>query len=144
MIESFALINNDTTMSSIRQHLDRIDKMLSDIQSALKSHENRPIFVREGGKIISLNKKDILFLEGYGDYVKIHRNNGKPLLSQISLKRFEDYFHDEDFCRVHRSYIVSISHINSIEKKRIKINETLIPISDSYLPLLMNRLYLED
>ena len=48
------------------------------------------------------------------------------------------------FCRVHRSYIVSLSHINYIERKRIRIGEELIPISDSYLPALMNKLSLQE
>ena len=50
----------------------------------------------------------------------------------------------ESFCRVHRSYIVSLSHINYIERKRIRIGEELIPISDSYLPALMNKLSLQE
>ena len=84
------------------------------------------------------------FLEGYGDYVKVHRINGKPLLTQVSLKRFEEFLDRNRFCRVHRSYIVSLSHINYIERKRIRIGEELIPISDSYLPALMNNLALQE
>lgn len=84
------------------------------------------------------------FLEGYGDYVKVHRINGKPLLTQVSLKRFEEFLDRNRFCRVHRSYIVSLSHINYIERKRIRIGEELIPISDSYLPVLMNNLALQE
>ena len=104
----------------------------------------QPVFVREGSKIIRLRREDILFLEGYGDYVKIHRTTGKPLLSQVSLKRFEENLADGLFCRVHRSYIVSLSHISYIERKRIRIGDELIPISDSYLPALMGRLALQE
>ena len=91
-----------------------------------------------------LRREEILFLEGYGDYVKVHRINGKPLLTQVSLKRFEEFLDRNRFCRVHRSYIVSLSHINYIERKRIRIGEELIPISDSYLPALMNNLALQE
>ncbi len=72
------------------------------------------------------------------------RINGKPLLTQVSLKRFEEFLDRNRFCRVHRSYIVSLSHINYIERKRIRIGEELIPISDSYLPALMNNLALQE
>ena len=109
-----------------------------------KEQTERPIFVREGSKIIRLRREEILFLEGYGDYVKVHRINGKPLLTQVSLKRFEEFLDRNRFCRVHRSYIVSLSHINYIERKRIRIGEELIPISDSYLPALMNNLALQE
>ena len=74
----------------------------------------------------------------------VHRINGKPLLTQVSLKRFEEFLDRNRFCRVHRSYIVSLSHINYIERKRIRIGEELIPISDSYLPALMNNLALQE
>jgi DNA-binding LytR/AlgR family response regulator len=60
------------------------------------------------------------------------------------LKRFEEFLDRNRFCRVHRSYIVSLSHINYIERKRIRIGEELIPISDSYLPVLMNNLALQE
>ena len=64
------------------------------------------------------------------------------ILSQVSLKRFEECL-GENFCRVHRSYIISLSHINYIERKRIRIEGTLIPVSDSYLPMLMSRLRIQ-
>ena len=137
-----------------RRHLDpkhahgifrETGQALADVHQVLsKEQTERPIFVREGSKIIRLRRDEILFLEGYGDYVKVHRINGKPLLTQVSLKRFEEFLDRNRFCRVHRSYIVSLSHINYIERKRIRIGEELIPISDSYLPALMNKLSLQE
>ena len=71
-----------------RRHLDpehalgyfeKLDKALADVHQALsKEQTERPIFVREGSKIIRLRREEILFLEGYGDYVKVHRINGSP------------------------------------------------------------------
>lgn len=105
----------------------------------------KPIFLREGNRIIRLHPDEILYVEGYGDYVRVHRTNNKPLLSQNSLKSFEECLGENDFCRVHRSYIVSLSHIEYIERKRIRIGSTntLIPVSDSYLPVLMGKLCLQ-
>jgi len=103
-----------------------------------------PPSAEQGANRTPLRREEILFLEGYGDYVKVHRINGKPLLTQVSLKRFEEFLDRNRFCRVHRSYIVSLSHINYIERKRIRIGEELIPISDSYLPALMNNLALQE
>lgn len=98
------------------------------------------IFVREGNRIIRLLTDDILFLEGFGDYVKVYRTTEKTLLLRVSLKRFEEILEKRLFCRVHRSYIVSVSRIDYIEHKRIRIGQTLIPISDSYQPALMRLL----
>ena len=70
-------------------------------------------------------------------------NLSKPILSQVSLNRLVECLSGNNFCRVHRSYIVSLSHINYIERKRIRIDGALIPISDSYLPTLMNKLCMQ-
>ena len=73
-------------------YFEKLDKALADVHQVLsKEQTERPIFVREGSKIIRLRREEILFLEGYGDYVKVHRINGKPLLTQVSLKRFEEF-----------------------------------------------------
>lgn len=109
--------------------------------TAIKNRDNMPIFFREGNRIVRLHPDEILYLEGYGgDYVKVHRKDGKPLLSQINLKSFENILDEYGFCRVHRSYIVSLPHIDYIERKRIRIDGALIPISDSYSSALMDKL----
>lgn len=110
---------------------------------AIHGSSAHPLFVREGNKIIRLRKEEILFIEGYGDYAKIHLCEGKTLLSQISLKKFEETLPDDEFCRVHRSFIVSLSQINYIERKRIRIGKELIPISESYLQAFLNKLELQ-
>ena len=137
MLKCITFDGDTSTLNTLMGYFEKLDKALADVHQALsKEQTERPIFVREGSKI--------LFLEGYGDYVKVHRINGKPLLTQVSLKRFEEFLDRNRFCRVHRSYIVSLSHINYIERKRIRIGEELIPISDSYLPALMNNLALQE
>lgn len=116
----------------------------SEIQvSSIQETAVHPLFVKEGNKIIRLRMENILFIEGYGDYAKIHMIDGKPLLSQISLKRFEETLSEKEFCRVHRSFIVSISQISYIERKRIRIGKELIPISESYMQSFLNRLELQ-
>ncbi|MCD7935875.1 MAG: LytTR family transcriptional regulator [Tannerellaceae bacterium] len=141
MLKCITFEGDALTLNALMGYMEKLDKALEDLQ---KGHTEMPVFVKEGSKIIRVKKEDILYLEGYGDYVKIHRTNGKPLLSQISLRRFETTLSGEEFCRVHRSYIVALNQISYIERKRIRIGNELIPISDSYLPALMNRLVLQE
>ncbi len=145
MLKCITFDGDASTLNTLMGYFEKLDKALADVHQVLnKEQSERPIFVREGSRIIRLRGEEILFIEGYGDYVKIHRIEGKPLLTQVSLKRFEDFLDKSRFCRVHRSYIVSLSHINYIERKRIRIGEELIPISDSYLPALMNKQSLQE
>ena len=139
MLKCITFDGDASTLNTLMGYLEKLDKALADVHQVLsKEQTERPIFVREGSKIIRLRTW------WTSDYVKVHRINGKPLLTQVSLKRFEEFLDRNRFCRVHRSYIVSLSHINYIERKRIRIGEELIPISDSYLPALMNNLALQE
>ncbi|MCC8198786.1 MAG: LytTR family transcriptional regulator [Tannerellaceae bacterium] len=145
MLKCITFEGDASSLNTLMEYFEKLDKALADVHKVLhKEQADQPIFVKEGSKIIRVPREDILYLEGYGDYVKIHRTTDKPLLSQMSLKRFESSLSSRDFCRVHRSYIVAISQINYIERKRIRIGNELIPISDSYLPVLMEHLALHE
>ncbi|GAB2949507.1 hypothetical protein GCM10027048_13240 [Hymenobacter coalescens] len=76
--------------------------------------------------------RDIRYLEGLKEYVKIHTGAGKPLLTLNSLRAFEERLPAPDFVRVHRSFIVALSWIDSIRKNRIYLGEAVIPIGDAY------------
>lgn len=105
-------------------------------QEAVKSEKLKPtgddfIFVRTDYKTLKVKIADILYIEGSGNYVTLHTPKGKILILQ-NLKKFEDQLKPYQFMRVHRSFIISFNHIDSIEKGWILINNTEIPIGDSY------------
>ncbi|MEO7316717.1 MAG: LytTR family DNA-binding domain-containing protein [Ginsengibacter sp.] len=89
------------------------------------------IFVRTDYKTLKVKIADILYIEGSGNYVTLHTPKGKILVLQ-NLKKFEDQLKPYQFMRVHRSFIISFNHIDSIEKGWILINNIEIPIGDSY------------
>lgn len=107
------------------------------VPEAQAIHQNS-IFVKSDYRILKLNINDILFIEGFNDYVKIHTNDSRPVLSLLSLKTLEEKLPVYEFVRVHRSYIVSLHKIDSIEKKRIRIGKFNIPISHSYCESFFN------
>ena len=65
------------------------------------------------------------------DYIKIH-TPGKTIVTLNSLKKFETILPDEQFVRVHKSFIVPLSKIDSIQHSRIVIGKSMIPIGDNY------------
>lgn len=101
------------------------------IQEAPKNISSDYIFVKSDYKTIKVETKDILYIEGLKDYVKIY-SGGKPILSLLSLKLLEAKLPDKTFIRVHRSFIVSIPKIESIQKNRIIIGDKYIPIGENY------------
>ncbi|MCB4798898.1 LytTR family DNA-binding domain-containing protein [Tamlana sp. PT2-4] len=90
------------------------------------------IFVKSEYENIKVNINDIKYIEGLKDYIKIHTKAAKPILTLNSLKNFEEKLSQENFIRVHKSYIVSINHIQSVQRNRIIIDDKWIPIGISY------------
>jgi DNA-binding LytR/AlgR family response regulator len=79
-----------------------------------------------------LNFSDILFIEGLKDYVKIYTTDNKYTLTLISLIKLENLLSSKGFARIHRSYIINIKHVKSIQKNKVIIAEKRLPISESY------------
>lgn len=90
------------------------------------------LFVRADYQTLKINFESISYIEGYKDYVKIYTDQPKPILTLQSLKSLEEILPQNDFARVHRSFIVSIAKIEAIQRNKIKINDKYIPIGELY------------
>ena len=98
-----------------------------------KENDIQSIFVKSDYKLIQIELKNILYVEGLKDYVKIYEENAtRPVMSLMSMKAMEDMLPSDRFIRVHRSYIVQKEKIRIIEHNRIVFGNTYIPIGDSY------------
>ena len=74
-----------------------------------------------------------MYFEGLKDYIKIWlKNNSKPILTLMSLKTLEEELSSDKFMRVHRSFIVALDNIDTIERSQIVINKQRITVSDQY------------
>lgn len=110
-------------------------KLISLEQQATAGIEanNQFLFIKSDYKIRRINFNDILYVEGLKDYVKIFlQNNPKPVLSLTSLKMLETKLPTEKFMRVHRSFIVNLEKIETIDRSRIVFGKEYIPIGDQY------------
>lgn len=93
------------------------------------------IFVKSEYKLVQIMLKDILYIEGLKDYIKIYEEgNPKPILSLMSMKAMEEQLPASRFMRVHRSFIVQKDKIRVVDRGRIVFGKTYIPVSDSYKP----------
>jgi len=94
---------------------------------------NNFLFIKSEYKIRRINFNEITYIEGLKDYVKIFlKNEPKPILSINSLKALEIKLPESKFMRVHRSFIVNLEHITTIDRARIVFGSVFIPISDQY------------
>jgi DNA-binding LytR/AlgR family response regulator len=89
------------------------------------------IFVKTDNRLVKVNFDEILFLEGARDYVFIHTKKDK-LVTLDSLKNLEEVLPSSLFARIHKSFIVAVDKIDSIEKNRVVIGEHFLPIGESH------------
>jgi DNA-binding LytR/AlgR family response regulator len=95
------------------------------------------IFIKTEYRLEKILLDDILYIEGMRDYRQIHLVN-KKIMTLQTFTELEQQIPSTVICRIHRSYMVSISKIDSIERDRIRIKDTLIPISDTYKKQFMS------
>jgi DNA-binding LytR/AlgR family response regulator len=93
--------------------------------------EQEYIFLKVGHRILKIATRDILFIEGMKDYLRIYTTKEK-IMTLLSFAKLEELLPVQDFARVHRSFMVAIDKIDHIEKNRIQIGNQVIPISDTY------------
>lgn len=89
------------------------------------------IFVKTEHKIQKVYLHNILFIEGLKDYISIFTTEERIITLQ-NMKKMEDVLPEKHFVRVHKSYIVALNKIDSIERSRIFIGDKIIPIGDTY------------
>ena len=94
------------------------------------------IFFKADKKIHKYHFADILFIEGSGNYVKIHTANERPLMVLDKLTELQEKLPVKQFIRVHKSFIINVSHIQKIEGNMINIKDKVIPISATFKPNL--------
>ncbi|MFZ9234749.1 MAG: LytR/AlgR family response regulator transcription factor [Algoriphagus sp.] len=91
------------------------------------------IFLKVEYQLVKVVLKDITYIEAYKDYVKVHlKSKNHPLLSLTSMKNMEELLPKDQFMRVHRSFIISLDHIDSISKNMIHIGTQQITVGDLY------------
>jgi two-component system, LytTR family, response regulator len=117
---------------SFERFLNAVNKVYEDIQkkSVIDSNDNY-IFVKTEYRIENIPLNEILYIEGLAGYLRIHLSN-KRITTKQSFKSLLDQLPANIFIQVHKSWIVSIPKIESIERSRIKIGNKLIPIGDTY------------
>jgi len=93
--------------------------------------EKKFIFVKTEYRLEKVFLNEMLYIEGMRDYRKIHTIN-KRIMTLQTFSDFEQEIPQTVMCRVHKSFMVALDKIDSVERDRIKIQDTLIPISETY------------
>lgn len=116
------------------------DRFVKAVQKVTEKQPQQPavpaqpdfIFIRTDKRIIRLNFSEILFVEALRNYVAIQTASQKILTLQ-NLRSFEEALPPRQFIRVHKSFIVAMNKIDSVEKQRIFMGQHMVPVGDTYV-----------
>lgn len=115
------------------EFLQAANKAIQWFEKMPKVEDIESIYVKSDYKLVQVELKKVLYVEGLKDYVKIYTDdNLRPILSLMSMKSMEELLPVNRFMRVHRSFIVQKDKIRIVDRGRIVFDKTYIPVSDSY------------
>jgi len=113
----------------------------SNILAESAKDQDAFMYVKADKKMIKVSLKDLVYIEGLKDYVKMHLVN-KTIITYQTLTYFEEKLSANHFLRIHRSYIVSLRHLDAYSATQVEIGKVNIPIGSSYVKDVLNKLEL--
>ena len=124
---------------SFNRFLQAVDKAHENLINKGKNKDLEYIFIKTENRLEKVMLNDVLYIEGMRDYRRVHTLN-KTIMTLQNFKELELIVPPYLICRVHKSFMVALNKIESIERNRIKINEKLIPISATYKEQFMQQI----
>lgn len=119
--------------------LKAIDHAREQLDGDKEGEEMREIFIKVDGRYVRLDLGKVLYIESLGDYVTF-RTEKEKFVVHSTLKNIDEKIKNDNFLKVHRSYIVNLSKVVDIEETNMVIHDKVIPISRAHRPTLMNRI----
>lgn len=128
-LEGYDLDVTDYLLKPIR--FERFLKAANRAQKQYNNLDTASIRIKSEYKTVTISIADILFVEGLKDYVKIHTQE-KAILTRLNVKNTLNLLPEKQFIRIHRSYVVSLSKIDGIQKGHLLIGDKKLPIGQTY------------
>ncbi|MEO6836846.1 MAG: LytTR family DNA-binding domain-containing protein [Ginsengibacter sp.] len=116
---------------TFERFVQAVDKVQHNLSKNEITKEKKFIFVKTEYRLEKILLNEVLYIEGMKDYRRIHTVN-KRIMTLQTFNDFEKEIPSNLICRVHKSFMVSLDKIESIERDRIKIRDIFIPISETY------------
>ena len=133
-------ISFERLLQAINKFFEERAPSPTGISGEMDFERNDSVFVRSDRKMVKVNFKEILFIESLSDYIKIHLDDNRTLITRETLSNIEARLPQNDFIRTHRSFIVSIQKIDSFTSDTLGLGKHEIPISRSFRDQVVKRL----
>lgn len=129
------------TLPRLLQAIEKAREVIQRDNTEVNTIDEDYIFIRDNGTLKKIRLEEILWIEAMGDYIKIY-TPGKWHIVHTTLKAVEEKIGSGKLMRIHRSYIVALDKIDTIEDGVLNIMNTPIPVAESYRGQLIKKLKL--
>ncbi len=129
-------IKKPVTSSRFSQAVEKVKEQALRMDQSGSFSSEREIYLKQDGRLIRVPYEAIYYFENVGDYIKVHTEMGNFIIYG-ALKSIDAKLDYAGFLKVHRSYIINLSHIKDIEDNTLVIQKAVIPISRAHKPLLL-------
>ena len=148
--QEFALEGYELNISDYLLKPFKFDRLVKAVNKAITT-DNQPhksdsskadstrFFIKGDKKYHQVDSKDILYIEAYGNYTKLFFKD-EMIVSHEKISSFEELLPESNFLRVHKSFIVALDKIKTIEGNRIFIEEYQVPIGQTYKNYIQKKL----
>jgi DNA-binding LytR/AlgR family response regulator len=126
----------------IREKISMLEEVNSSLQKKMEQlhpGQHEEVFIGTKGRLIKINTSEIVFVKALGDYVMIHTHNDRHLVHS-TMKGMMDKLSDEEFHRIHHSYIVRVDKISDMQGSTVLVHGKPLPVSRSNRKELVTRL----
>lgn len=120
------------TLSRFEKAVRKANETHNLINNAPGSEKEKYLMLKADYGVVKITLADILFIEGLDNYLKIHLSKQQPVVVRMTMKALQDNLPENNFIRVHRSYIIPFNRIDAVRNKIIFIAGEEIPIGKSY------------
>jgi len=110
-----------------------------DLKELQNQNDTDNIFLKIDSLLVSIKVDEIAYVEAYGDYVKLHTHD-KIHVTYAKLKSMEEILPRNKFMRIHRSYIIQVDKIQTMNQQNVQIKDKILPISLTYKDELLQRI----
>ncbi len=133
-------ISFERLLQGINKFFEVSSALVPKQSEVIRLEKENFIFVRSNRKMVKVNFTDIVFIESLSDYIKIHLEGQKVLVTRDTLSNIEAKLPISEFIRIHRSFIVSVRKIETFTSDTVGIGKHEVPISRSYRDAVLEKL----
>jgi DNA-binding LytR/AlgR family response regulator len=129
--------------------LKAVSKASGQIGSTKQSHQKEtaivpgeskePLFIKSGNQLVKVWPSEILYIEAAGNYMCFHSRERK-VMSLLTMKEVLGMLSSNDFIRIHKSYVISLKHLEAIERHDVVVGGVQIPIGITYREQFLSRI----